>query len=372
MSDDLGSAEIAELLAAAGHHGPVTLTRLAGGGNNRVYRAQGEQFDAVLKAYFHHPDDPRDRLRSEFAFSQLAWEAGLRCLPRPLACDARRHLGLYEFVPGRRLEPHEVDAEAVRQASRFVVELNHHKHSNAAEALSIAAEACFSIEAHCHCVTRRLERLDKLDLGSSNTADADLDRVAGLLVGDVLQPKWAQLLNQLRRRCALLGLGWSQEIDPADYCLSPSDFGYHNALATLDGLKFIDFEYAGWDDPAKLACDFFCQPALPAAHEHLPEFVATITAALSDPALHGARIALLLPAYQMKWCCILLNEFLPVDGRRRQLAVSSGAQTDAERRARKQLQLAKVEHMLASLDALLDGTLLRSQLGLQTSVENVA
>ncbi|MBA4016123.1 MAG: aminoglycoside phosphotransferase family protein [Pirellula sp.] len=372
MSDDLGSAEIAELLASAGCHEPVTLERLAGGGNNRVYRARSTNFDAVLKAYFHHPDDPRDRLRSEFAFSQLAWDAGLRCLPRPLACDARRHLGLYEFVPGRRLEPHEVDADAVRQASRFVVELNHHKHSNAADALPIAAEACFSIDAHCHCVTRRLERLDKLDLVSSGTTDADLDQAAGLLVRNVLQPKWAELLDQLRRRCAVLGLGWSQEIDPTDYCLSPSDFGFHNALATADGLKFIDFEYAGWDDPAKLACDFFCQPALPVAHEHLPEFIATTTAALSDPALHAARIELLLPAYQMKWCCILLNEFLPVDGRRRQLATSTGAQTDVERRARKQLQLAKVERMLTSLDAVLAGASHRSQPGLRSAVESVA
>jgi len=49
---------------------------------------------------------------------------------------------------------------------------------------------------------------------------------------------------------------------PADEtCLSPSDFGFHNALVDPSGaLSFLDFEYAGRDDPAKPVSDFFCQP----------------------------------------------------------------------------------------------------------------
>src|SRR6185503_11886129 len=46
--------------------------------------------------------------------------------------------------------------------------------------------------------------------------------------------------------------------------LSPSDFGYHNAvLADDETVRFFDFEYAGWDDPAKLVCDFFNQVEVP-------------------------------------------------------------------------------------------------------------
>ena len=42
-------------------------------------------------------------------------------------------------------------------------------------------------------------------------------------------------------------------------------------LAGRDGrLWFIDFEYAGWDDPAKTVCDFFCQPGLPGAASPMP------------------------------------------------------------------------------------------------------
>ena len=38
-------------------------------------------------------------------------------------------------------------------------------------------------------------------------------------------------------------------------CISASDIGTHNIIKTKNGLKFIDFEYAGYDDTSKLAAD---------------------------------------------------------------------------------------------------------------------
>ena len=40
-------------------------------------------------------------------------------------------------------------------------------------------------------------------------------------------------------------------IDSNQCCILPGDFGFHNAIRTTKGVKFIDFEFAGWDDPAK-------------------------------------------------------------------------------------------------------------------------
>jgi hypothetical protein len=351
MSGTAGEREFAEFLDTAGVPQRRAIERMTGGGNNRVYRVSADDFDGVLKAYFHHPDDPRDRLRAEFAFSRIAWEAGIRTLPQPLASDPNHHLGLYEFVPGRRLEPQEVDASAVLQAAKFVVEVNRHKLTEAARTLPAAAEACFSLEAHLDCVTRRLRRLTDLNLNEARGTDADIDRAAGELVRDVLQPLFAELTCETRRRAGRIGIDLRQEVALVDRCLSPSDFGFHNALTTPGGLRFLDFEYAGWDDPAKLACDFCCQPAVPAAHEYFADFVAVLTAALSDPTMHAARIELLLPVYQLKWCCILLNDFLPIDGRRRQFAGEWSEGGDEARRARKAAQLRKADRMLAAFEA---------------------
>ena len=110
-------------------------------------------------------------------------------------------------------------------------------------------------------------------------------------------------------------------------------------------MKFIDFEYAGWDDPAKMVCDFFCQPAVPVPRSHLERFLAAVTAVTggAGDTLH-ARVTLLLPAYEIKWCCIMLNEFLPVGEDRR--AFARGYDDTETRRA---LQLDKVDRSLTRL-----------------------
>jgi hypothetical protein len=128
--------------------------------------------------------------------------------------------------------------------------------------------------------------------------------------------------------------------------LSPSDFGFHNSLIDEAGrFTFIDFEYAGRDDPAKLICDFFCQPALPVPLIHYERFAGRIFDGLELSAPHPARCRSLLDAYRIKWVCIILNDFLPVGAARRAFA-DAGAR--AERCAS---QLAKADEKLAQISA---------------------
>ena len=68
-----------------------------------------------------------------------------------------------------------------------------------------------------------------------------------------------------------------------------------------------------------------------------------VAAEFPNPEPHVARAALLLPVYRVKWCCILLNEFLPVGGRRRQFS------TAADQEARKVAQLTKARAALAAV-----------------------
>ena len=71
------------LLAEAGFSSPRDITALPGGGNNRLFVVDTEAQRLVLKAYFHDPEDPRDRLGTEYRFAQFAWAQGVRTIPRP-------------------------------------------------------------------------------------------------------------------------------------------------------------------------------------------------------------------------------------------------------------------------------------------------
>ena len=103
-------------------------------------------------------------------------------------------------------------------------------------------------------------------------------------------------------------------------CISPSDFGFHNALLTNQGISFLDFEYAGWDDPAKMAGDFFSHPAMPVDAVHFERFLNKTMRFAPNSAALIERVWLLLPVFQTKWCCIILNDFLPASAQRRRFA----------------------------------------------------
>jgi len=291
---------------------------LAGGRNNRVYRVATDRGELLLKRYFSDPRDPRPRLATEFAFCEFCWQSGLRWTPQPLACDAASQLALYEFIPGRQLDAGEVTAAHVTSAVQFFTELNQLRTRAQAATLPTASEACFRVTDHLELVDQRVQRLARIDAATS-----DVHAQASRFVSDDLRPAWQQLRRDILAEAARRSVNPDAELPPADRCLSPSDFGFHNAIVQPDGkLRFIDFEYAGWDDPAKLVGDFYSQPKVAVPRQTQDAFLEAVTAASNDATAVRERARLLGPVYQLKWCCIALNELLPVDRVRRDFSGS--------------------------------------------------
>ncbi len=323
-------ARVAPFLHAHGFAEGCTLAPVAGGGNNRVFQVSTPVRQGLLKAYFQHPGDPRDRFGAERAFYEFLWQYGVRRTPEPLGWDGEQRLGLFAFVRGRKLEADGITPDCVAQALDFVAELNSARMTPAARKLPTASEACFCLAEHLACVERRVIRL-----GQIGSADA-LEREVVAFVAEELKPAWLKIRATFDRQIPV-----DRPLSPDQRCLSPSDFGFHNALRTADGrLQFFDFEYAGWDDPAKLACDFFCQPELPVDFGHWEEFVCRLVASLAPDPGFAERARRLLPVYQLKWCCILLNDFLALDRTRREFALGKSLE------ARKATQLDKARKAL--------------------------
>ena len=335
-ADDALLALASRLADGAGRGPARALSRLAGGKNNQVYRVDttmGEPL--VLKLYFGDPRDPRDRLAAEWGFLQHAWARGVRAVPKPLACDTTARAGLYGFVPGRKLATADLTPAHIDAAVDFVLAVNAAPRDPMA--LAPASEACFSFAEHVATVERRVARLQSLDPGAPQTQDAQR------FVAERLVPAWRGVETRLMDEAQTAGLSIDQTLDARDCCLSPSDFGFHNALADDGRLGFLDFEYAGRDDPAKLVCDFFCQPDIPVPMRYHAGFVARLADGLQLDAAGRSRCRILHDAYRIKWACIMLNDFLPLGDARRAFA------DDGDRGARCARQLAKAEAQVAGL-----------------------
>lgn len=311
----------ARLMVTAGLPAEFQATPLPGGANNRVFRLDYTGGHAILKDYFYHENDRRDRLGAEFAFAQFAWDRGLRSLPRPLATDAEARYGLYEYIDGRPLDAKKVDSERVAEAARFFLDLNATRDTEDARRLADASEACFSITDHLKTVSRRIGRLHDI------AADSAENRDALTFVQQVMEPSWRRLEQKLSQTCVTHDIDPDQRLEKDERCLSPSDFGFHNALVSAaDGrLRFIDFEYAGWDDRAKLVGDFFNQVAVPVPMRYYDEFRDALASGTARPERTRQRIDLLLPVYRFKWVCIVLNDFLPVGEKRRRFSLADKA-----------------------------------------------
>jgi hypothetical protein len=339
MERDSLKIPVAQILATLGRNGAeFHLEPLSASGNNRVFTLHCDAETLVLKWYFHDATDTRDRLGVEYAFLEHAWNIGLRCIPRPLCKDKSAHLAVYEFAEGRKLQAHEVDASVMQQAAQFFASINSYQSRALASDLVDASEACFSVADHLSMVDVRLERLGCMPI------ESDVDRSAAEFVSQ-LSLFWADTKTHILKGCSVLGLNPNSELSTTQRCLSPSDFGFHNALMRSDGsLCFIDFEYAGWDDPAKAVGDFFSHPAVAVPRDQFEPFMEQALAPFENAHEMAARVRLLEPIFQVKWCCIILNEFLPTAARRRNFA---NPVTDAG--ARKESQLGKAITLFKSL-----------------------
>jgi hypothetical protein len=248
-----------------------TMDWVGGGGNSRIYRLSAHH---AGKSYFQ----PK-RLEVEFPAMQFMWQHGIRCIPKPIAADEQ--VAVYEFIEGTKPVPTAADIDA---AVDFLNTLR----GLTGDGLPNAAEACFSVREIIANIESRFARL------------------AGTEVIREFQP----LLNRVRQI----------PDSPADErILSPSDFGFHNALRRPDGaLVFLDFEYFGWDDPAKLVCDFLLHPAMDLPDDLKRRFYRGF---VTNKNL-AKRVETVYPLFGLKWITIMLNEFLPDDLRRRRFAGS--------------------------------------------------
>ena len=325
---------IKEMLSKRGLHARYHLTPLKGGRNNRAFKLKCNEHKFFLKGYFYSATDQRDRLNHEFGLMFFAWSNGIRTVPQPFAMSPDRRLALYEFIDGKVANYRPTTANDIRQATDFILSLNKYRAHKAAETLPPASEACFSTKDHIENTAIRVNRLAQIEVVD------DYDKTAKQQIEQVLLPLWDEVSKTIDAR-RKKNPSLDQTLSADQRWISPSDFGFHNAIEEDDGqLRFIDFEYAGWDDPAKLLCDFANQPDRILESSLSRVFARHIIAADVNPAFLQYRYALLEPLYQIKWACIILNDFLPLGGTRRTFTRSANINEN------KKTQLEKLDAML--------------------------
>jgi Phosphotransferase enzyme family len=302
------------------------------GGNNRVFKLVGSESCAILKIYPTQKEDPRDRLGQEFGALSFLARYGVAEVPRPIASDPARHCAAYEWIDG--VPAAEIGAAEVDELADFFFRLQALRECDGADTLPEGATPALSPASVAAQLVGRLERL---------TTVITPDSEVGQFIETSLRPAIESAVDGLRRGAAKAGCDFDVSLPARLRVLSPSDFGFHNALRRPTGrLAFLDFEYFGWDEPAKAVADVMLHAGMSLSRELALRYRARIAAELhrTDPGFPD-RFALFFPALRAIWCLILLNEFLPERWARRVFAGAVDDRTVAQAR-----QLAKARDML--------------------------
>jgi len=308
------------------------LEQVSGGGNNRVFKISfRDGSHKILKQYFRHPGDRRDRLQAECDAYEFLWSHQIRCIPEPFGYDAEAGFALFEYVEAIKVGG-ELSENDLLAALTFVARLAELAKLPDAKRLGIASEACFTLDELSRSIKGRIDKLRAVE-GEANSATTAFRS----LLSERLIPALAEATKRAGAQ-----LRASEKLSSKFRTLSPSDFGFHNALKTGSGdWKFQDFEYFGWDDPAKLIIDFELHPAMTWTLSLKELWRKRCFAIFADDILLPQRVESLYPLYAIKWCAIFLNEFVPAYRARRDFAAISAFDLEAAQ-AR---QLAKAERL---------------------------
>jgi hypothetical protein len=338
------SVQLSDMLMRAGYAGRIhRISLLTSGGNNKAWRVDADAGRFLAKRYFRHDGDLRDRLSSEFEFARYAAVCAPELVAKAIHTEPASGFSIFQFLSGQPVRAGEVGADEVHAAARFFAALNGKNRLLDAAHLPTASEACFSITEHLSLVRRRIDNL--LEAFTQTPAGDATDAAAFV---SNLSRYWKMLEASVVAASQADAIAVDLPLPPEDRCLSPSDFGFHNALRSeVEGIRFIDFEYAGWDDPAKMVGDFFAQLAVPVPLKFFDLFVDTALSGFMNKRALIRRAELLRPVYQTKWCCIALNVFLPVNLARRKFA-----NPDLDEMALKERQLAKAKSLFQSMDTI--------------------
>ena len=325
--------------------GAKRVKRLGGSGNSRVYQVESVKgLRYAAKFYLFPTAEGRDRLDVEVSALDFLHREGLVCVPRPVIWDRAGKVVLLEYIEGCPLSSDEATEADMEAMAGFLVRLKSLADRTPYEDFHPASEAWFSAAAGERNILERLMHLEAVE------GDGPVFKKFRRFLKEQLRPALEDIVGRISRDVA--GNGYEEELAHSARTLSPSDFGLHNSLRRPDGnLSFLDFEYFGWDDPAKMIADFLLHPGMNLSQELKVQFYCTVLEGFSQDSVLPVRLERFYPLCGLKWCTILLNEFRSDLFEQRCFA----AKASLRRQEVLVSQLDKAERMLENVMENLDG-----------------
>ena len=285
--------EQCEVLEGIVHEPIASVSRASRSGNSKVFCVMTESGRKYAAKFY--PDlrwDSRPRLQRESSAYRLLEH--LDFTPKLVCAQVELNVGVFEWIEGKK--PGSSNPGAIQSAlefTRVLKELYDRSDQNFPE----ASEACLSVFELVSQIENRLLALDSIEH----------QELQAFLRGR-LRPLWKGILARQSQWWSDVAKDSTLPLEKQT--LSPSDFGFHNAIEREDGrILFNDFEYFGRDDPVKLIADFLWHPGMRLTPMEKEQWIrGTFGIFAADSGL-VARLRNTWAYYGVRWALIILNSF---------------------------------------------------------------
>jgi hypothetical protein len=283
--------------------------KINGRGNSSIFRIINKSGNIYSGKLYNDPTfDSENRLEKESKAFKFLHINKINYVPKVIWKDDNLNFGLYEWINGSEIK--NISNDNIIDAITFVKTLADLSKKTDYGEFELASSACIS---------------------GKNIMDQIYERYKKINIFSNLFPELKNYLNDELFIAIETILKFSKQNWPGYFysnlskqnqLLSPSDFGFHNTILNEGGVRFIDFEYFGWDDPVKLTSDFILHPGMDLTDEQKKLWVGNMKTIFShDPSFTG-RLNVSYFLYGLCWCLILLNEFC-TDGIEKRNSASS-------------------------------------------------
>ncbi len=268
------------------------IEKVIGGGNSIVFKVTCTDAIYAMKLYPEMQNgDWRNRQKNEELACGFLSSQKIKG-PRIFSSDFRFNVCVFDWVDGEKISV--VTDEDLKASLKFLSELNAKK-SEAFDLINDASEACFSPQLLIDQVDDRIQKL----LAQNN------NYLNSFLIDEVFYA------YEIAKKSMLIGMkkvDLDQRLDQGLKTLSPSDFGFHNAIRIKNNdVMFLDFEYFGFDDPAKLICDFLWHPGMNLSEKMRRDWVLGAFKIYDADNKLSERVNSFWAMYGVRWILIILK-----------------------------------------------------------------
>ena len=259
------------------------------GRNNKVNYSKINKKEHLIKNYKKEYITKYSRDETEFRFINFLEKKKIKNISKIIEYIPKEKKILFEFLTGKKIK--KVSKNHLNECIEFIKRLNDNTTIKNFK-FQFASDSCKTFYDHFVCFENRFKKIVKLNQDKKNK------KVLKLL--SLIDSDYQLILKDTN-----IKKNFYKKIPIKNLILSPSDFGFHNSLLKNNRLFFFDFEYAGWDDPIKLICDFILNPDYKISFKNEKFFIRQFKK--NFPEIDINTYYFFKKIHFLKWICVIIG-----------------------------------------------------------------